>query len=80
MDQDTIQAQLAALPNLAEFARDHKLPLRTLVRIKTGGQRANAGTLMLIDAALNPRPPAPPEPPVPSLFKKRGPRKPKAGS
>lgn len=38
--------------NVTQFAQDHKLPLRTLVRLKAGNTAPRAGTKKLIEAAI----------------------------
>jgi hypothetical protein len=38
--------------NVAQFCATHKLPLRTVMRVKAGGTPRN-GTWMLIDLALS---------------------------
>jgi hypothetical protein len=47
-----IQAALSKLPNVAAFARDNKLPARTVWRVMSEGN-ARKGTIALLDAALN---------------------------
>lgn len=43
--------RLAAFPNISAFCREHRLPLRTIMRIKAGGE-PRAGTASLLDRAL----------------------------
>ena len=43
---------LQGVKNVAQFAKENKLPLRTVWRIRSGGT-ARRGTLVLIDAALS---------------------------
>lgn len=47
-----LQRAVQGLPNLSEFSRRHKLPLRTLMRIKLGGE-PRTGTALLLDMALD---------------------------
>lgn len=50
--QAQLQAALSKVPNLNRFAVEHKLPLRTLWRVKAG-ETVRKGTLMLISSALD---------------------------
>lgn len=53
MDQPTIQAELSSLASLLKFAKDSRLPYRTLWRIKNGGEhKATTTNLRAIEAAL----------------------------
>lgn len=48
-----LQAALGRITNLSEFARIHKLPLRTLCRLRVDARRARVGTIMRVNAALD---------------------------
>ena len=52
MDKSTIRVELSALANLSKFARDSKIPRRTLQRIAAGERETHQTTLMLVEAAL----------------------------
>lgn len=47
-----LQHAMRRICNVVEFAKRHKLPLRTLWRVRAGA-RVRAGTLMLVNAALD---------------------------
>jgi hypothetical protein len=47
-----LQQALAKISNVAEFARKHRLALRTVWRVRCGGA-AHRGTMMQINDALN---------------------------
>jgi hypothetical protein len=47
-----LQKALAEL-NVSAFCREHSLPLRTIMRIKSGACRPREGTMHMLDAALN---------------------------
>jgi hypothetical protein len=46
-------AALRRIVNVADFAYRHKLPLRTLWRVRSSAAGARKGTLALINAALD---------------------------
>jgi len=46
-----LQKAVQELPNLSDFSRRHRLPLRTLMRIKDG-KEPRRGTAVLLDMAL----------------------------
>ena len=48
-----LQSALRRIVNLSDFARRHKLPLRTLFRLRVDAKSARVGTLMRINAALD---------------------------
>lgn len=50
--QAQLQQALRKVANLSKFATDHKLPLRTLWRVKAG-ESVRKGTLLLISTALD---------------------------
>lgn len=52
MTSKQLQRAVRDLPNVLDFCRRHKLPLRTLMRIKAGGE-PRAGTAKLIEIALD---------------------------
>lgn len=52
MKQPTTQQKLKALKNLARFARESKIPRRTLDRIRAGDGNPNPSTLRLVEMAL----------------------------
>jgi cell division inhibitor SulA len=47
----SIQARLRSIPNISEFCRRHGLPLRTVMRLRSGGE-PRAGTVALLERAL----------------------------
>lgn len=47
-----LQQALKRIKNVTAFAREHKLPSRTIWRLRAGGV-ARVGTLMRINAALD---------------------------
>ena len=51
MTYKQLQKAVRELPNVREFCERHRLPLRTVMRIKAGGF-PRAGTMALLEAAL----------------------------
>jgi hypothetical protein len=52
MTYKQLQKAVRELPNISAFCAKHKLPLRTVMRVKAGGF-PRAGTMVLLEAALN---------------------------
>lgn len=51
-NQTQLRQALEKIANIADFSRRHKLPERTIWRLRGGGT-ARRGTLVLVDAALD---------------------------
>jgi len=52
MTYKQLQKAVRDLPNISEFCAKHKLPLRTVMRVKAGGF-PRAGTMLQLEAALS---------------------------
>lgn len=51
MTYKQLQKAVRDLPNISEFCAKHKLPLRTVMRVKAGGF-PRLGTMIQLEAAL----------------------------